>query len=448
MANFYLLGNGFDIHHKLPTRYIDMVHICSFLLDNGEKKYEFLSDLVEDYLNRHNDTNIKEYYDQYQSQLKQIRIDSKELYSTISILKNNCWFKYIGSLTRTSERWVDFEIIIQKILKLFESLFRDNEYSLQFSPDNCDNHEDIEYSKTVYIKRFAEYFDNVVGNYDERRRGLLFRECFIKVEEMNNAYVRYDFPQIVNNLYEHLDILKKVLKYYLTIFVNTVLVDVDESYRSTHVPFLGNFDLDNDHIITLNYTSTVEYLYGIATENVHHYHGDLHSQIVMGINASSEDENNETLTPNTQFIKFKKYYQRFLLDTDSTYSEMMVQHKEKQRAISEFNELLSDQRENSIPVSGTNNSFHLYQLFAGSDLVSSDATTRYEKQNFLFVIGHSLDITDAEIIIELFNECDYIQIYYHNQVARGDYIENLIRIFGKTELERMRKIGKLEFKSL
>ena len=69
--------------------------------------------------------------------------------------------------------------------------------------------------------------------------------------------------------------------------------------------------------------------------------------------------------------------------------------------------------------------------------------------NSLTVIGHSLDITDVEIIRNLFDVCtDSITIYYHNDKAHASYIENLVRIFGKSKLEEMRRTRNFKFLKL
>ena len=129
MANFYLLGNGFDIHHKLPTRYIDMLNICQFILDNKNKKYESLYGLVKDYLNENDDSFFKEYLKIYEKRLLEIKLVSDD-FNKVYALENNCWYKYIIACRSSNDKWIDFEAIIQRVLKLFEALFHDNEYSL------------------------------------------------------------------------------------------------------------------------------------------------------------------------------------------------------------------------------------------------------------------------------------------------------------------------------
>jgi hypothetical protein len=325
------------------------------------------------------------------------------------------------------------------VLKLFESLFHDNEYSLFLNQQKHDNHEDLEYSKTIYVEKLADYFDNVLGDGDERRQGFLFKRCFMQIDVGHRAYVCYKEKQIVDNLYEHLEVFKNILKYYLLLFVDSVLLVEGEEYQSTHVGFFKNFNPESDYIISLNYTATVEYIYSVPSQCVHHYHGKLDSHIVLGVNATHEDEYNESLIPNTRFIKFKKYYQRSYFNTDASYLEMLFRDSEHRRITAEaraaFDRLTSEYKKTNM---------------AGSIISFRDKafpTSKGERKE-LVVIGHSLDITDSEIIRALFDTCDSILVYYHSDIARGEYIENLVRIFGKKEFESMRRTGKLRFSIL
>ena len=63
-------------------------------------------------------------------------------------------------------------------------------------------------------------------------------------------------------------------------------------------------------------------------------------------------------------------------------------------------------------------------------------------------MGHSLDITDKDIIVELFRKMNEINILYHNEETKSTYITNLIKMFGKEEFDTLRKQRKLNFLSL
>ena len=66
----------------------------------------------------------------------------------------------------------------------------------------------------------------------------------------------------------------------------------------------------------------------------------------------------------------------------------------------------------------------------------------------LFSMGHSLDVTDQDIIAELFRNAKEIIILYHDVTAKRSYIANLVRMFGKDGFDTLKKDKKLTFVSL
>lgn len=63
----------------------------------------------------------------------------------------------------------------------------------------------------------------------------------------------------------------------------------------------------------------------------------------------------------------------------------------------------------------------------------------------LYVIGHSLDVTDSDVWRFLMDNVDCMIIYYHSDIAFGDYIKNIVTIYGKDKMDEMRLSGKLVF---
>ena len=66
----------------------------------------------------------------------------------------------------------------------------------------------------------------------------------------------------------------------------------------------------------------------------------------------------------------------------------------------------------------------------------------------LFTMGHSLDITDKDVIEELFQNASEIVVLYHDFDAKKSYIANIIKIFGKDGFDKLKKDKKLSFVSL
>lgn len=45
MKNILLLGNGFDLYYKLPTKYDNFLHVVYFLINNRSKTFESIGDV-------------------------------------------------------------------------------------------------------------------------------------------------------------------------------------------------------------------------------------------------------------------------------------------------------------------------------------------------------------------------------------------------------------------
>ena len=93
-----------------------------------------------------------------------------------------------------------------------------------------------------------------------------------------------------------------------------------------------------------------------------------------------------------------------------------------------------------------------YQIvFYGTDLTylrkmqDLKASKKYDSGHTLYVIGHSLDETDKDMIVELFDVASKIIVLYHDKKAVARYIRNLVRIYGKDRFDKVRVEKKLTF---
>ena len=107
-----ILGNGFDIEHKLPTQYKDFLSFVKEYLDlynneNIELGIEAIGDGVK-----------KDFY-------KSIVVGEKKEIGNLLFesLKNNKWIEYfLKNQTYIKENWIDFESEISKIVILLEKV--------------------------------------------------------------------------------------------------------------------------------------------------------------------------------------------------------------------------------------------------------------------------------------------------------------------------------------
>lgn len=146
-------------------------------------------------------------------------------------------------------------------------------------------------------------------------------------------------------------------------------------------------EINADLVISFNYTETELRYTTIRPEAVYHIHGkvsEIPNSMVVGVNELVNDFDNT-------FIYFVKYFQRI-------------------------------QKHSSIA----------YKKEIGEEIE-------------LYVYGHSLDVTDKDILEYLFDKSQKITIFFYNQVDYEKKILNLISNFGREKLEENMENGRLLF---
>ena len=205
-----------------------------------------------------------------------------------------------------------------------------------------------------------------------------------------------DFDLNATELDLELQKLIRALEIYIAYFVN----EIDISIRIPEIE-----GLCPDRILSFNYSNTYSRVYGTKFGQVIGFvHGkavqnhDINScNMVVGIDDYlDEKERNEKL----DYLCFKKYYQRIIKETSSEYLEW--------------------ERE-----------------------IEEDRIDEYKNRRFVFyVFGHSLDVTDKDILKKLFNhENVIVKIFYYREFENdkrnlGKLIKNIIKIVGRDELIR------------
>ena len=214
-------------------------------------------------------------------------------------------------------------------------------------------------------------------------------------ERINGKFIQKPkYEKIVNYFITSLNSFSGILKSYFEIFVDYPAKKMAEKGLLN----LPNFLPEDAAVISFNYTNTYEYI--TKRDDIIHIHGNVRNNIVLGINPGSDDFSDN---PDITYIKFKKYYQRAYYSTEDNYIEFINCEKNMQ------------------------GDFDGYSVK-------------------LIVFGHSLDITDKDIIEDLFDIATEIKIYYHNDKAKENYIENIVRIYGKSKYDNLRRNKDLALK--
>ena len=355
--NILIIGNGFDLAHKLPTKYTDFLDFLEnvrILKEEMPQNLEQLSDKI--------DENLRQYL--FNSNSSRLDINSKHqnyITEMYELSKDNLWITWFNQerkLNKTlGKYWIDFEAEISKVIQKIESTL------LELSPiEECiDNYNELRFELNKYP--IFNLFINKIYDID-------------KSNEIN-------MERITEKLHNDLNKLIRCFEIYLEDFVK----NIDISQLSLDI-----YNLNVDKILTFNYTNTYQKLY-YTDVDCDHIHGkaDINNNIesdnmVLGIDDYLNEDEKFT---NTNFIEFKKYYQRLIKGTNCDYKKW----------IDEINQ-----------------------------------TKSFTKHN-VYIFGHSLASTDRDILLDFIeNEKTIITIYYNNSNQYSDQICNLVHLIGPDKL--------------
>ena len=396
---FMLLGNGYDLHHKFPTRYIDFLQTVHFLMEQESAAFNTVGAVFgHEELQNRNDF-IKEAYLLHSETYNQTPLEPKTLTEMIELAKSNMWFNYLFSAINMDIGWIDFEEQIAIVLETFANFFS--------------GEEKILFNGSNFIFNLVEFPENNQGRFIVQKFDFFFArdnsffaampgsnmqivdKKYILEEPIGSKHFRLNVEKIVNALYNSLVDLSNILRIYLKCFI-----DMPSKFmRKNGIRVRCASYPDANHIFTFNYTNTFEILNG-STNAIEHIHGNVDNDIILGVNPN---ENDELYNIDTTFIQFKKYCQRIFFRTDVSYLR-------KIKAL--------------------------------------QITNRCDNGNSLYVVGHSLDITDKDVIMQLFDMANRILILFHSPPAVKGYIKNLVEIYGKEEFDRLRARKDLQFMPL
>ena len=386
----FLLGNGFDINHGLPTKYLNFLRTMNYLLKYYNSDMNTIGKVFCSEYFLENDCDIANSYKLYSNVYDSVSLDADKIQSLIKAARENVWYQYFSNQLTCDIKWIDFEREIAKVLEVL------GKHLPKITPKFYFYGKEWSKVDLFIFKKFDFYY------YDTNKESsiigygntFLVKKEYILEYPFKSKLFEVNIPLIIEELYRQLQEFSKILKGYFECFVDAFTKEL-----STKQPASVNNNLfaQAEAVFTFNYTRTFENLYSSHLE-IHHIHGSTDSDIVLGTNPDLHDELPDL---DISFIQFKKYYQRVFYKTDTSYLSGIEDLKKVKK------------RENNGLA--------------------------------LHVIGHSLDITDKDLIQEIFDSVGSIFIYYHTESAIGSYIKNLISIYGKSGFDTIRKEKALMF---
>lgn len=363
-----MIGNGFDLVHGLPTTYADFLCFCRLVepiytqkMSKSEYEEIFLkswkkTSAITDCLKNIYANTVLEKGLKYLGKLYiEVNTNCKILDELYNNIRENIWIQYFQQqFSSMGENWIDFELEISKIIQEMEIL---------------KGYKKDEELPQEGLNEISYLIHSVV---EKSIKDVCYPHCC--------------FEHFRKKLETDLNRLIRALEIYLAEFVNKI--DIEK--RNPDIS-----GLNVTHILSFNYTNTFARIYDTLNVKKYDYiHGKASCEhtletnnMVLGIDEYlPEDRRNRE----TEFIAFKKYYQRIFKETGCQYKGWVESIKK---------------------------------------------TKRMKHQ--LYIFGHSLDETDGDILRDLIlNDNVYTTIYYWNKETMGKQIANLVKVIGQDELIR------------
>ncbi len=395
-----VLGNGFDLAHGLPTGYINFLEFCERVMpiykEEGKPVINYYTEVLEGW---EINNEIKDYLDEaFKSRKRNSKMEYQTKYPGLdelfSLIDNNIWFYYFIQCDRHGkENWVDFESEISNVIKSITEAMEKYNISLY---------------KTVYNFRDGNSYELPI-KYEIILD--IIEECK-EIKLLGNV----TYLEIKDYLLDDLNRLTRALEIYLTEVIGKVKI---EKMSSDIIDIVS----PSIKVLNFNYTNTYIKEYYYNEINIDYIHGKARkdntvedNNMVLGIDEYlPEDRRNK----DTEFINFKKYYQRIYKGTGCKYKEWVsVIHEDFQEYKMEL-ERINMYKDNIFPMKQR----------------AKEIKNNYLNKHNLYIFGHSLDITDKDILRDLIlNDNVHTTIFYHSKEELGRKIANLVKVIGQDEL--------------
>ncbi|MBR6525598.1 MAG: hypothetical protein IKT57_06475 [Clostridia bacterium] len=377
----FLIGNGYDLYHGFPTSYKNFLNVISFLVDSFEDTMKTVGDVLGNEKLCATDHGIARSYHLHKEHYDMTELSHEQIAELILAARHNCWFRYLSEMNGGESGWIDFEKEIAQAIRAFDDL-----------PEVLLNA--LAYDSRAFSPEVLQVLE-AFGIFVVQRSLVSVDERYFSSRIPKRKAKSLDLKRVEETMHASLLELAKMLETYLECFVEQPLNKIlaDGIYPVSSV-------LDGaTNVVTFNYTHTYEKLHlrRNFADNVMHIHGSVGQKIVLGVDPNEYDEAGSL---DTTFLRFKKYYQRVFYRTDTAYISWKRRLLPQNRAVNEV---------------------------------------------IVRVLGHSLDVTDKDIITAVFDMATRVEVFYHDEDAVSNYITNLVNIYGKTGFDELRESKNVMF---
>lgn len=470
--NILLIGNGFDLAHGLPTTYGDFLLFAKMikrvveeigikkLIPKNDKEFKNWTDNIQT-LKSYNLDSIffnlisDEVSNKENQKFKGIKDYVINLFTQgdMTIRKNlvyyindNFWIEYfIQCDMYQKENWIDFENEISNIVQSFDKDIHNSLNEIKISDEAVRNKISKEFLRDYFIVDTDQLIQSqeMIACEEARKKELNVHECSnyinkYKEEHSIDNFTSISYKTIIEQLENDLNRLILALEIYIADYIDNINVickspDIEfilEKFRKTE----QNLYARENKFISFNYSHTCKRLYDIPIkDNYDFIHGEakqiknkekFKNNMVLGID---EYLSKRIKNKYTEFIGFKKYYQRIYKESGSHYKDWIDEIKRTNKAIKEQIKIKKDELKKNKGLG--NEGFNTKKVL--------ERLEKNPPKHFLYIFGHSLDVTDGDILRDLIlNDNVYTNIYYFNEEVHARQIVNLVKVIGQDELIR------------
>lgn len=376
--NILVIGNGFDLAHDLPTSYSDFLKFLQCI-----ELTKFYTNTLENFLKEHVcDKQLNPY-------VKIFIIDafnSREVTSDHKYTNKNF---YVQKLYDESGNniWYQYLLYAYKTGYMKGINWIDFESEISFIIEHIDKaHKDI------YSPFDIKTFENDQKMRAFSQMSIKFLDIYVKEKGKSEKYcpTYYDF---IEKSYLDLQRLVKCLEIYLEECVEKIPI----KKLSPDIK-----DINIHAVLNFNYTHTYANSYMKSKIPIHYLHGEtrilqnLENNMVLGINEYHDKYERDIYT---DYNIYKKFTQRIIKETGFLYRDWIKSNDEN------------------------------YQRY-------SPKTKDYHTE--LFIFGHSLDVTDKDILKDLIDRPGVrTTIFYHDKQQQTQQIANLVKMLGQEHFIEM-----------
>lgn len=306
--NVLMLGNGFDLNYKLPTKYINFLNTVNYISSASLLTLRNVGDIFGAKNLHLADIDIAGSYIAYQKTYDNTPIEAEAIDRLSLLAEKNQLYRFLSKSYNRDIGWIDFEKEVATIIAAFCEFLKEDNPIIDVSKHR------VRANNRFIIGQFGIFDNPTLTNVS-----LTKVKDDYTIESPHGSGIKIiNKKAIIHELEKQLQELAEGLRVYLKCFVENVVVEMCRHKCLQQNPAL----MPADYVITFNYTNTYEQLY--PSKDVFHIHGSLDKRIISGINP---DKSDELETIDVSFLRFKKYFQRVLYRTDEEFLNWIVRQK-------------------------------------------------------------------------------------------------------------------------